>query len=277
MYTILTKMRKGLHIGTSGWSYEKEWKGPFYTSASSMLHQYLSYFDTAEINSTFYALPKQNFIKHLSTIDRTKFFTAKLPKKVTHDHRLDLSGEAGEVLDQFYELLKPIEDRLHVLLIQLPPWKLSAMSDLETFLSHLQQPFRYAIEFRDTSWFIDSVWSLLEKYDIAHCIVDEPKLPIDLRITTDFSYIRWHGHGENLWYDYRYTVKELEHWKPNIQKVMSSVDTAYGYFNNHFAGNAPLNALQMLALLEMANRKQERKLLKMLEKDKFNQTSLDDF
>ncbi len=238
-------MNQGLHIGTSGWSYEKEWKGTFYNSGKSMLQQYLSYFDTAEINSTFYALPQPNFIKHLATIDQHKFFTAKLPKKVTHDHRLDLTGEGGHVLEQFFELLDPIKDRIPVLLIQLPPWKRSSMGDLETFFSQLKSSYRYAIEFRDESWLNDSVWTLLEKYDIAHCIVDEPKLPIDLRITTDFSYIRWHGHGGKLWYNYRYSVEELENWKPKVQHVMNSVDTTFGYFNNHFAGNAPLNALQM--------------------------------
>ena len=31
-----------------------------------MLKQYLTYFQTAEINSTFYALPKTNFIKHIA-------------------------------------------------------------------------------------------------------------------------------------------------------------------------------------------------------------------
>lgn len=270
-------MKKGLHIGTSGWSYEKDWKGTFYTSGSSLLQQYLSYFETAEINSTFYALPKHNFVKHLESIDRSKFFTAKLPKKVTHDSRLDLSGEGGQVLDQFYKLLKPIESQIHVLLIQLPPWKLSSMNDLETFLSNLKPPFRYAIEFHDTSWLVNPVWSLLEKYEVANCIVDEPKLAIDLRVTTDFSYIRWHGHGEKLWYNYRYTIEELENWKPKVKQVMNSADTVLGYFNNHFAGNAPLNALQMLSLLEMIDRTQERKLQKMLEKSQFDQTSLDDF
>ncbi len=270
-------MKHGLHIGTSGWSYEKDWKGSFYTSGKSMLQQYLSYFDTAEINSTFYSLPNSNFIKHLAAVDRSKFFTAKLPKKVTHDCKLDLAGEGGQVLNEFYDILKPIEYRIHVLLIQLPPWKLSSMADLETFFSQLKSPFRYAIEFRDESWLVSSVWELLEKYEVAHCIVDEPKLPIDPRVTTDFSYIRWHGHGGKLWYNYRYSLEELEKWKPTVQQLMHSVDTTYGYFNNHFAGNAPMNALQMLSLLEMINQKQERKLQKMLERNTFSQTSLDDF
>jgi uncharacterized protein YecE (DUF72 family) len=270
-------MRKGLHIGTSGWSYGKDWKDIFYTSGTSMLQQYLNYFETAEINSTFYAQPKPVFIKHLANVERNKFFTAKLPKKVTHDHRLDLTGEAAQVLGEFYDLLKPIEDRVDVLLIQLPPWEITKMANLEDFLAQLRTPYRYAIEFRHESWLVTSVWNLLEKYDVAHVIVDEPLLPIDLRVTTDFSYIRWHGHNKKLWYNYRFSHEELKGWLPRLQQLNSNVEYTYGYFNNHFGGNAPLNALQLLSLLGTINPRQERKMLKMLEGDAIQQTSLNDF
>ena len=242
-----------------------------------MLTQYLKYFQTAEINSTFYALPKPNFIRHLSTLDESFFFTAKLPKKVTHDTRLNLQGEGGDTLTEFFRLLEPIRDRITVLLIQLPPWEISTMGDLETFLSFLDSSFRYAIEFRDESWLTNEVWKLLEDYGIANVIVDEPKLPIDLRITTDFSYIRWHGHGENPWFNYRFSIEELEPWVPRLEQVTDSVETTFGYFNNHFAGNAPLNALQMLSLLEKINPKQQVKLDRMLKTSATTQATLDEF
>lgn len=270
-------MKKGLYIGTSGWSYEKDWKGTFYTTGGSMLKHYLSYFQTAEINSTFYALPRTNFIKHLSALDESVFFTAKLPKKVTHDNRLNLSGEGGETLTEFFRLLEPLRDKIPVLLIQLPPWKISTMGDLETFLSLLDSSFRYAIEFRDHSWLVNNVWNLLEDYGIANVIVDEPKLPIDIRITADFSYIRWHGHGENPWFNYRFSIEELETWVPRLEQITDSVETTFGYFNNHFAGNAPLNALQMLSLLKIINPKQQVKLDRMLKASTTTQATLDEF
>ena len=273
----MSEMRKGLHIGTSGWSYDKDWSGIFYTSGESMLKQYLKYFQTAEINSTFYALPKSNFIKHLSTLDESVFFSAKLPKKVTHDNRLNLSGVGGETLTEFFRLIEPIRNRIPVLLIQLPPWEMSTMGDLETFLSLLDSQYRYAIEFRDHSWLINAVWNLLEDYGIAHVIVDEPKLPVDLRITTDFSYIRWHGHGENPWFNYRFSIEELEAWVPRLEQVSGSVDTTFGYFNNHFAGNAPLNAMQMLSLLKRITPKQQVKLNRMLKVSETTQATLDEF
>ena len=263
-------MKNGLHIGTSGWSYDKDWRGVFYSSGGSMLKQYLTYFQTAEINSTFYAFPKTHFIKHLAALD-------ELPKKVTHDNRLNLAGEGGETLTEFFRLLEPIHDQIPVLLIQLPPWEISTMGDLETFLSFLDSSFRYAIEFRDESWLTNEVWKLLEDYGIANVIVDEPKLPIDLRITTDFSYIRWHGHGENPWFNYRFSIEELEPWVPRLEQVTDSVETTFGYFNNHFAGNAPLNALQMLSLLETINPKQQAKLDRMLKTSATTQATLDEF
>lgn len=274
----MAAMIKGLHIGTSGWSYKDDWKEIFYDSGASLLRQYLRYFNTAEINSTFYALPKHSFIRYLtSAIPEDIFFTAKLPRDVTHDHRLRLKGEAGKVLERFFALMEPLDDKLQAFLIQLPPWPKSSMTDLETFLSGLDNSFRYAIEFRHESWLKKETWILLENYEIAHVVVDEPKLPVDLRVTTDFSYVRWHGYGKDPWYDYLYSVEELEVWIPRIRKLQENVDTVLGYFNNHFAGNAPLNALQMMKLLGGINGRQQRKLDKMLQYSSLEQTSIDEF
>ncbi|MFW9966643.1 MAG: DUF72 domain-containing protein [Candidatus Thorarchaeota archaeon] len=273
----MTLLRKGLHIGTSGWSYENDWKDVFYHSRGSLLQQYLSIFETAEINSTFYALPQPNFVKHLASVPEEKFFTAKIPKKVTHDSRLDLSGEGGSVLESFFSLMSTMKDKIAALLIQLPPWDISKMANLERFLSELDSSFRYAIEFRDESWLNKKTSMMLEDYGIAYVIVDEPKLPIDLRITTDFAYIRWHGHGVNPWYNYLYSEEELEAWKPRLEDIMNRTESVLGYWNNHFSGNAPFNALQMLELMGKINPRQQQKLKLMEKSISGKQTSLEDF
>src|SRR5437870_4754108 len=51
-----------VHIGTSGWHY-KHWCGPFYAEklpGPKMLQCYVQYFDTAEINNSFYKLPEKS-------------------------------------------------------------------------------------------------------------------------------------------------------------------------------------------------------------------------
>ncbi len=271
-------MIPGTHIGTSGWSYKDDWKNIFYHSPTSLLEQYLTYFDTAEINSTFYALPKPNFIRHLvEGTNPRKFFTAKIPRAVTHDNRLDVSGEGGDVIEEFFNLISPLKSRLSALLIQLPPWATDKMADLETFLTNLDKSYRYAIEFRHESWLNSRVWDLIEEHQIAHVIVDEPKLAINPRITTDFVYVRWHGHGENPWYKYRYSKDELSEWVPRLQRLQDETDAILGYFNNHFFGYAPFNALQMLQLLKTINPTQEEKLHRMESKFSKKQTKLDQF
>lgn len=50
-----------IRIGTSGFHY-KHWVGTFYppkTAASKMLEYYLRYFDTVELNNSFYRLPTE--------------------------------------------------------------------------------------------------------------------------------------------------------------------------------------------------------------------------
>ncbi|NWF96155.1 MAG: DUF72 domain-containing protein [Candidatus Thorarchaeota archaeon] len=274
----MEQVRAGLFIGTSGWSYATDWTGVFYESKANMLEQYFTYFDTSEINSTFYALPRPEFVSHLAELrDQRKFFTAKLPKKVTHDCRLNTDGEGGQTLQRFFEILSPLVNKIAALLIQLPPWDIDEMSDLETFLSALDSRFRYAIEFRHESWLKEPVFSLLERYHVSSVIVDEPKLPITLRLTTDFAYIRWHGRGSKPWYQYRYSEAELREWVPRLRELQEQTDCIYGYFNNHFSGNAPVNALQMLQLLQVSTPEQQDKLRRMLTGSAMSQSSLEDF
>ena len=271
-------MRTGLHIGTSGWSYWEDWRGIFYHSSTTLFQQYIALFDTSEINSTFYGPLNASLVRHLATtLPEEKFFTAKIPQQVTHSNRLDLKTEAGPILENFFEQMRPMRERLEVLLIQLPPWHIDNMANLEIFFSQLDSDYRYAIEFRHESWLKQSVWNLLEDYGVANVVVDEPRLPIDLRITTDFTYVRWHGHGSNPWYDYLYSMEQLEAWKPRLLDLMERSDTVVGYFNNHFYGYSPLNAFQMMELMKIINPKQKAKLERMLKGMSTMQTSIDDF
>lgn len=91
--------------------------------------------------------------------------------------------------------------------------------------------------------------SLLRKYQVAYTNVDEPLLPSDVYVTTDFAYFRWHGRGKKPWFNYRYKIEELEPWIPKIRKTSEKVKQVYGYFNNHFHGYAPENCLNLLERL----------------------------
>ena len=247
-----------LIIGTSGWSY-KEWIGPFYEKKTGMFSHYKKYFNTTEINSTFYRYPSEGMIMGLLRNSPPGFvFSAKLPKLITHDKWLNPDNGIEADTHKFLGLMRPLAEHLGPILIQLRPKfnYTEHMGDLETFLDMVPKNYEWAIEFRHESWLRKETFELLRKYNVAYTVVDEPLLPPEVHMTADFSYVRWHGHGSQLWYDYDYSKDQLEGWVPKVKEITNQVRRTYGYFNNHFNANAVKNAVEMLELLGEANPQQ---------------------
>ncbi len=239
-------------LGTSGWSY-RDWIGPFYKKKEkSMLKAHSKVFKTVEINSTFYAYPSKGAVMGWVKYSPEDFvFSAKLPKLITHEKMLNLEEGVEEDLNRFCDLIRPIllNGKIGCLLIQLPPKYVFNLTHLEKFFRILPAEFKFAVEFRNLSWMRNETWRLLNKYRVAYTIVDEPLLPPEVQVTSDFSYFRWHGHGTRPWFNYRYKLEELKTWVPKMRKVAKGVKKVYGYFNNHFHGYAVENCLQVLEML----------------------------
>lgn len=241
-----------LRFGCSGWDYQ-EWVGPFYKTASeSKLAAYGRVFDTAEINSTFYRPPTKGMVIGWSRYTPSDFrFAAKVPQTVTHDRLLDVEhGAAKELLD-FCDLMQPLLDagKLGPLLLQLPPRLRFEPTTLAAFFGILPPEFTWALEPRNRTWMVEEAFDLLASHGLAYTIVDEPLLPPTARVTAKTAYIRWHGHGKDPWYNYRYSEEELRAWTPKVQEVAAKADVVYGFWNNHYHGYAPENCLQVLEML----------------------------
>ncbi len=256
-----------LLIGTSGWSY-KEWNGVFYPNASTnKLSFYSKIFSTVEIDSTFYAYPSKGLVSGWARNTPDGFvFSVKLPQLITHEKKLDLKQGAESDLIRFMSLMKPLvaSGKLGPILIQLPPsfsYDLHYGS-LKEFLSVVPEDIRFAVEFRHPSWLREDVWPMLRDRNIATVIVDEPLLPPDVVVTSDFAFMRWHGRGSRPWYNYRYGTKELEKWVPKVREVSGRVEKTYGYFNNHFRGFAVENSIKMMGLLGASSPSRDEVLAK---------------
>jgi uncharacterized protein YecE (DUF72 family) len=256
--------KNNILLGTCGWSY-KEWEGTFYEerAGQSKLRAYSKVFKTAEIDSTFYRNPSPGMVMGWLKYSPSDFvFTAKLPKTITHDNMLGLKKEVKSHLDVFLDLMRPLQvgGKLACLLIQLPPKYTYNPENLEEFFKLLDPTFRYAVEFRNVTWLLSETVTLklLEKYGVAYTVVDEPLLPPEVHLTTDFAYFRWHGKGENIWFDYEYNEKELDAWVPKVQETSKQVKKVYGYFNNHYHGYAPENCLQLIEKLGLLSSEQKK-------------------
>ena len=241
-----------LRFGCSGWDYQ-EWVGPFYRSTTeSKLAAYSRVFDTAEINSTFYRVPEKGMVLGWARYTHDEFrFAAKVPQTVTHDRLCDVALGADKELLAYCEIMRPLLDagKLGPLLLQLPPRLRFNESKLREFFAILPPEFTWALEPRNKAWMVEEAFDLLAAHNLAYTIVDEPLLPPTLRVTAKTAYVRWHGHGKDPWYDYRYSDEELKVWVPKVQEVAARADEVFGFWNNHYHGYAPENCLQVLEML----------------------------
>ncbi len=201
-----------IRLGCSGWDY-RDWADVFYKSGDeSKLQAYSRIFNTAEINSTFYSYPSQGIVFGWAKYTPQDFrFAVKLNRLITHEKRLDASKGVEDDLKRFTGLMRPLHDsgKLACILIQLPPGMKFRKDRIEEFLKILPANLRFALEYRNETWLTEEAHKLLSDYNVAAVVVDEPLLPPDVRLTSDIAYVRWHGRGEKMWYNYRYSREEL--------------------------------------------------------------------
>jgi uncharacterized protein YecE (DUF72 family) len=248
-----------IRLGCSGWDY-RDWVDIFYESGyESKLQAYSHIFNTAEINSTFYSYPAQGIVLGWARYTPQDFkFSVKLNRLITHEKMLEMSKGVEDDLKRFCELMKPLQaaGKLACILVQLPPGMKFRKDRIEEFLKILPSDLRFALEYRNETWLTDEAHSMLADYNVAAVAVDEPLLPPEIRSTSDIAYVRWHGRGKKMWYNYRYSREELSDWIPKIKEMSQSADV-YGYFNNHYHGYAPENCIDVLEMLGIATPEQE--------------------
>ena len=240
-------------LGTSGWDYP-EWVGRVYPphGVADKLHYFAEQFPIVEVNSTFYRLPAPSVAASWVKRTPSRFrFAAKFPQTITHD--LKLVG-ADQELARFLAVVAPIRDagRFAAALLQLPPSLPFEPATVRAFYASLPRDLPVAVEFRERSWLVPESYALLREFGLAHAIVDGPHLPVVLEVTAPFAYLRWHGHGHPLWYDYTYSAEELAAWVPRLRALAAEVPRVYGFFNNHFRGDAATNCRSLSESLGLA-------------------------
>jgi uncharacterized protein YecE (DUF72 family) len=239
-----------LLLGTSGWDYP-EWVGRVYppSGAADRLRQYGRWFPIVEVNSTFYRLPAPSVAASWAARTPSSFrFAAKFPQTITHDRRLEGTEEE---LARFLAVLAPLRDagKFVAALLQLPPSLPFDPGTVERFYELLPRDLPVAVEFRERSWLCAESYALLHRFGLANVVVDGPHLPIALEVTAPFAYVRWHGHGRPIWYDYAYSPAELAAWVPRLRALADVAGSVYGFFNNHFRGDAAVNCRSLSELL----------------------------
>jgi uncharacterized protein YecE (DUF72 family) len=239
-------MKARAYIGTSGYSY-KSWDKTFYgeTPKRLQLEYYITQFPTVEINATFYRLPSEAMV--LGWRDRVNedfVYAVKGSRFITHMKKL---AKLDGALDRFFEQIAPMSEKTPVILWQLPGILRKDASRLDDFLAMVPEGYGHAVEFRHPSWYDDEIFGILRKHRAAHVALSSNGMPMNLSVTTEFIYIRFHGLEGGAAHDY--TTHELEPWADFISTEASKGRTIYAYFNNDINVRAPENAKMLMEMI----------------------------
>ncbi|UJH90068.1 DUF72 domain-containing protein [Antarcticibacterium sp. 1MA-6-2] len=233
-------MDSKIYIGTSGYQY-KHWKGDFYPEnlpVSQWFEHYCKFFDTIEINNTFYRMASaETFHNWREAAPEGFCYVIKYSKYGTHNKKLkDPEGHVNYFLDRASHLKKT----LGPILVQLPPnWKRN-YPRLDEFLQETPKGLRWAVEIRDPDWFSEELYELLRKHEASLVIHDMIKdHPVEL--TTNWVYLRFHG--EN--YSGSYTEEQLNGIAASIREYWEEKKDVFVYFNNDLGGHAVRNAITL--------------------------------
>jgi uncharacterized protein YecE (DUF72 family) len=267
-----------IYVGTSGWSYprgEGTWNGYFYPpETKNELEHYSRFFDTVEINSTFYRPPAPAVSAGWVRKTPDDFiFSVKLWQKFTHPEMYrQATGEITSIsaadVTLFKNSIEPLADsgKLGALLAQFPP---SFVNDarcrqiLQAVL-HTFSDYPLVVELRHKSWSDDAQTAvLLRENHICWAQTDEPRFKFSIAAevpqTLDISYFRFHGRNAETWwkgnvetrYMYHYSESEIAELSERVETANHTSRQTLVYFNNHWKAYAPRNARDLKKAMQL--------------------------
>jgi uncharacterized protein YecE (DUF72 family) len=235
------------YVGTSGWNY-KHWREAIYPRGlpqKRWLEQAAGTFDTVEVNTSFYRIPKRETVDAWQAGTPSGFvFALKLWRGITHYRKL---RNAGDLTERFLESVEALPvSRRAPLLIQLPPNQGKDLPKLEEYVREYRAlaPTRWdiAVEFRNAGWLQPDVYHALDRLRVALCLHDmagkgDTGTPND----APFVYIRRHGSAEGR-YAGSYSPEALARDAARAAAWVREGRRVYVYFNNDIGGYAWWNA-----------------------------------
>ena len=267
-----------IRIGTSGWSYPTgrgTWNGVFYPGKGAggrgldELTYYADYFDTVEVNSTFYRQQRPAVTSSWARRTPSGFvFAVKLYQAFTHGRRSGprLPATAPTIdpddVAQFRASIAPLAEagKLGPILAQFPAsyqHGAAAIDHLDSLLRTLDD-LPIAVDLRHRSWSDHhaTTSALLQAHGAAWVEIDEPQFASSIQRppandASDFGYTRFHGRNAEAWwrppvaedrYDYLYSRAELAPFATAARSSGGRMKKRYLYLNNHFAAKAVANA-----------------------------------
>ena len=203
-------------------------------------------FPAVEITSSFYRSHRAaTYARWAGSVPDRFRFAVKLPRSVTHES--GLSGTA-EPIERFLGEVRGLDDRLGVLLVQLPPSLPFEWQRAAGFFDQLRarHPGPVACEPRHPTWFTDEAEALLRSLEVARVAADPAVVPEAARPGGWPGLAYWRLHGSPRMYYSAYLPAELD----RVAAAMGGVaGEAWCIFDNTASGAAAGQALDLMARL----------------------------
>lgn len=233
-----------LNIGTAGWSIPRANAGLFPASGTA-LERYSTHFAVVEINSSFHRPHRRTtWERWRDSVPDSFRFSVKLPKLITHQRKLvDCYG----ALDDFFQQIRGLGDKLAVLLVQLPPKLELDASVARAFFAELgaRASARVVCEPRNLSWFTPAADVLLQKLCVARVAAD-PAICAEAAIPGGNPALAyWRLHGSPVVYRSSYADRIADYAK-QIEAAAGAVSDVWCIFDNTASSAALGDALALI-------------------------------
>uniref|UniRef100_A0A540VKU9 DUF72 domain-containing protein n=2 Tax=Litorilinea aerophila TaxID=1204385 RepID=A0A540VKU9_9CHLR len=258
-----------LYLGTSSWHFDA-WRGVFYpenASRSDYLAYYATQFNSVEVNTSFYGLPRAATVAAwLESVPPGFTFSLKFPRSISHERQLE---GADEETRAFLDLLRELGPAAGVGLLQLPPQFTRARLGrrLATYLEWLAavaEGLRIAVEVRARDLMTPAFARFLAQRGLALALTDWAGTPdlFDLweaarleagEDAPGFALIRWIGDQRNGPRGDRERSapreEDLARWAGRVHQLYQAGITVFGYMHNPYEGHSPASVRRLQALL----------------------------
>jgi uncharacterized protein YecE (DUF72 family) len=234
---------KSYRIGTSGYQYDS-WHNRFYPKGVDEFDYYSKRFNSVEINYTFYKIPSLETWKRWYDESPVNFvFSIKLNQYLVN--KKDLHNDKR--FNEFMIGLTALKGKMGCLLVQYnsrfkyKPVNLQKVISLIKQIRRKDRTLDVAFEFRDVSWFNDTVYDVMKRYSATIAISHVNRLggwtgledgfnpSLDKFVkTADYVYVRLHGTAGQ--YIGRYDTKTIHELTNFLERL--KVKRVYLYFNN---------------------------------------------
>lgn len=242
----MTTSTSPIRIGCSQWTIPAELAGKF-ADAESHLERYAGRLNAVEINTSFQKDHRRRTYGTWASVTPAGFrFAVKLPKHITHGSRL----ADHSAISYFLPDVSGLEDRLGVLLVQLPPSLAFSDDVCGTFFSVLRERFAggIACEPRHASWFTPEVDDALAKRQVARIAADPAASPQAAEPGGWPGLVYYRLHGTPSLHSSSYNSDYLTALADNLRRRAHSAEV-WCMFDNTLLGAATANALVLTAMV----------------------------